>query len=408
MSDTNEPTPDSQGSTIETGENSDAGVDRVVTSSSQSWFGRLRDSLIGSLLGILMVVASVILLYWNEKTELVTMRALDFGAHGIVEATAERIDPGQDGRLVHLSGTLATRSPASDPVFGSVADGAIRLARHVEMFQWQEHSSSSTQKSLGGSSTTQTTHEYSRVWSETPIDSGSFQSRAGHMNPAMSLRSATTNATDVSIGPRKPDAAVLDRLTGFTPVAVTDRMALPTGWQRQDDGLYRGRDPMRASVGDVRVRFTAVSGGTVSVIAGQQGDRLSAFATPSGAHIAMASTGVANAEAMFNTERSEARTLAWLLRLGGFVLALIGLVLVARPLAVLASVLPFLEGVVDVAAFVVMFGVATLLTFGTIAIARIVLQPLMSLALLAGGIGTAALCLRLHRRRPAPKAQSVN
>jgi hypothetical protein len=80
--------------------------------------------------------------------------------------------------------------------------------------------------------------------------------------------------------------------------------------------------------------------------------------------------------------------------------------LIVRPLAVLVSVLPVLETLVDVAATVVMAGFAALLTLGTIAIARIVLQPLLALGLLAIGLVIAVACIWLRRRRPPRPAMA--
>jgi Transmembrane protein 43 len=183
-------------------------------------------------------------------------------------------------------------------------------------------------------------------------------------------------------------------------VTLPDEATLPTGWQRGDVGLFHGRDPMVPAIGDLRVSFRAVLAGTASVIAGQHADGLATYQAPDGSTIALATTGTASAPAMLSSERSQARILAWILRFVGFGLSLAGLVLMVRPLAVLVSVLPVLETVVDVAATVVMAGVAALLTLGTIAIARIVLQPLLSLGLLAAGLVIAVICVRL--RRPGP------
>jgi len=101
---------------------------------------------------------------------------------------------------------------------------------------------------------------------------------------------------------------------------------------------------------------------------------------------------------MFKAEQSSARTLAWILRGVGFVLCLIGLMLLVRPIAVLFSVVPFLEGIVDAAAFIVMFGVAVLVTLATIAITRIVLQPVLSVGLLVLGFAILFGTIRLRGR----------
>ena len=379
-----------------------AAPDQVTTVTSTSWLGRLRDSVIGSLIGIVLVVGAVLLLYWNEGTEVTTLRTLELAQGLLVEASPARLDPALEGRLVHLTGTLAAAAAARDPVFGTVAADAMRLERHVEMFQWEEHSSSSTEKSLGGSSTTTTTYDYQKTWSDREIDSGAFHARAGHANPKLPIARLVSDAAEVRIGPYRLDASVLDQLSPTAPVALPEAATLPPGWKRGDTGPYRGRDPLTPAIGDVRVSFLAVPAGTASVIAGQQGENLAAFTAPNGETVALARPGVASATAMFNAERSQARLLAWALRLTGFVLCLVGLVLLLRPLAVLVSVIPLLETLVDVTATLVMAGFAALITLATIAVARFVYQPLTSLALLAAGVAIVLGCIRL-RRRPAAR-----
>ena len=375
----------------------DTAPDQVTTVTSQSWLGRLRDSVVGSLVGIALVIGAVLLLYWNEGNEVTSFRSLAAVERLVVEAPPARIDPALEGRLVHLTGSVEAARPARDPVFGPAATAAVRLERQVEMFQWQEHSTSSTEKSLGGGSTTQTTYDYQKVWSDRAIDSTPFHARAGHANPPWSLSSLTSDA-DARLGPYRLDAAVLDHLTPSAPVDLPEGATLPPGWQHGEAGPYRGRDPMAPAVGDLRVSFRAVLPGTASVIAGQQGNRLAAFAVPDGSTVALATPGSASAQAMIAAERSAARTLAWVLRLVGFLLCLVGLVMLVRPLAVLVSVIPVLETVVDVTATVVMAGFATLITLVTIAVARIVYQPLLSLGLLAAGLAITAGCIWLRRR----------
>jgi hypothetical protein len=380
------------------------GVDQVTEVTETSWLGRVQQSIVGVLVGLILLVIAVVLLFWNESNELATMRALAYGSSIVVEATADRVDPALDGKLVHLSGNLAAPAPASDPVFGAVAEDAIRLQRHVEMYQWKETSTSSTQKNAGGSSTTQTTYTYSKVWSENPIESSRFHSTGGHGNPPMPMRSTITNAGNARLGPRLLMPGVLDVLSGFTPATPSPSAILPAGWQATADGrLYSGQNPAQPTIGDLRVSFEIIPSGVAGVIAGQQGDHLAPLTAPNGRPIAIAMLGVADAPAMFAAARSHARILAWIFRGVGFVFTLVGLMLLARPLAVLVSVLPFLEGVVDAAAFVVMFGFAVLVTLVTIAIAHVVLQPVLSVALLGVGLAIAYAATRLRGRR-APAA----
>jgi hypothetical protein len=225
----------------------------------------------------------------------------------------------------------------------------------------------------------------------------------------MPIRTVTTDAADATLGAYKIDPAVLDHLRQFTPVTLSDGAA-PDGWLRRQAGFYHGADPTTPSPGDLRASFNVVAPGTVSVLAGQQGERLTGFASAKGQTIAVAVPGTVDARTMFGDERSGAKGVAWLLRAIGFAFVLIGLVLLMRPLAVLVSVLPFLETVVDVSAFIVMFGVAALITLVTIAIAHIVLQPLLALGLIVAGIAVAVLCTWLRGPRaatPAPPGSAM-
>src|ERR1700736_4632949 len=56
------------------------GGDSVTEVTTTSWLQRILQSFVGALIGILMVVGSVILLWWNEGRAVEAIRALDPGA----------------------------------------------------------------------------------------------------------------------------------------------------------------------------------------------------------------------------------------------------------------------------------------------------------------------------------------
>ena len=82
---------------------------------------------------------------------------------------ADKVDPANEGKLVHVTGTLSTTGPATDSDFAVKIDG-VRLVRHVEMFQWTEQSGTETTKKLGGGETTKTTYTYRQEWADKPVD----------------------------------------------------------------------------------------------------------------------------------------------------------------------------------------------------------------------------------------------
>jgi hypothetical protein len=373
--------------------------DQFTEVTTQGWLQRLGGSLVAALVGLILVPASIALLYWNEGRAVDAIRALNHGAAAIVEVDTTQVDPQGNGKLVHASGMMQPSAPARDPVFGATGDGVLRLQRKVEMYQWKEQTSSQSQQSMGGSKTTETTYTYQHVWSDQPIASGQFKVRDGHQNPSMPVRSATFNAGEVKLGAYRVDPSLLNKVTMFAP--LQPQSAPPAGYQAEGDGFYRGQNPDQPEIGDIRVSFTAIPAQTVSVAAAQANGALTSYRDANGYTIALAEPGVVSASALFHDEQTSEGRLTWILRAVGFVMMLIGFVCMTQPLTMLFAVLPFLESLVGAGAFLVALTLAVPLTLLTIAFAWIVHRPLLGGLLLVGAVASAYLLRKLHPRRPA-------
>jgi Transmembrane protein 43 len=148
--------------------------DSVTEVTTTGWLQRIVQSFVGAVVAVLLVIGSIVLLWWNEGRAVEAIRALDQGARQLVEANATAVDPANNNMLVHLSGAMTTPAPARDTAFGVGGDDLLRLRRNVEMFQWTEQKSTRSQKNLGGSETTETTYSYHKEWSDHPGRFGSF------------------------------------------------------------------------------------------------------------------------------------------------------------------------------------------------------------------------------------------
>ena len=137
----------------------------------------------------------------------------------------------------------------------------------------------------------------------------------------------------------------------------------------------------------MRISFSTVAPETVSVVSKQVGSTFEPYGTKAGRDIDILELGAHSADEMFKTAMEHNRTLAWVLRAAGFFAMFIGLVLLFRPLAVLADVLPFLGSIVGAGAALVSFMVAAAFSLATIAVAWIAYRPLIGGALLVVGIG---------------------
>jgi hypothetical protein len=373
--------------------------DQFTEITTEGWGQRLGGSLIAALIGLVLVIVSVGLLYWNEGRAVTASRALGRGAASIVEVSATPVDASANGKLVHVSGMMQPSASARDPVFGVTADGLLRLSRMAEMYQWKEETHAQSQQSVGGTKTTETTYTYQHVWSAQPIASGQFKVRDGHQNPAMDVRSATFDGAGVRLGAYRIDPTLLDRLAMFTPLPV--QAPPPPGYRAQGDGFYRGQEPNQPMIGDMRVSFAAIPAQTISVAAAQSSGVLTTFRDINGYAIALAEPGIVTAAGLFHDEMQSESRLTWILRGAGFVMMLIGFVCIARPLTTLFAVLPFLGSMVGAAAFLVALTLALPITLVTIAIAWMSHRPLVGIGLLAGAVATLLLLRRMHPRRLA-------
>src|SRR5580704_4374358 len=374
--------------------------DSVTEVTTTGWLQRVLGSFVGALIGILMVIGSVILLWWNEGRAVEAIRALDQGARQIVETKANAVDPANDSKLLHLSGLMETQVPARDAAFGIGADNLLRLKRTVESFQGTEHKSTRTQKILGGSETTETTYSYHKEWTDHPVDSSHFHETEGHRNAAMPVRSATIDSQDVRLGAYRVDRGLLDEVAAFGAFDPAPAANLPAGYRKDGDMLYRGEDGAAPALGDIRIHYAAVPAQTMSVVAAQAGGTLAPFHAASGYKIALAEPGIVPAAAMFREKAQEESVLTWILRAVGFVVMLIGLWLMASPLSVLVGVVPFFEELVGIGAFLLASMIAVPLALTVIAAAWIAHRPLIGGGLIVAGLALAFLLRRLHRPPP--------
>ena len=370
-----------------------SGSDRITETTSQNIFQRLGGAIAGAAIGLILFLVAIGVLAWNESRAVDATRGLGQASSDAVETTPSPIDPAQNGHLVHLTGPLVAHGSVSDPEMGVTKDKIVHLKRKVEMYQWEEHRETHSSSQVGGSQTTQTTYTYSKKWSDEPVDSSGF--RGDHVNPEMPVKTEVFTASDVTMADRKLASKLLDELDAYTPIPLP--ATAPDGYRREGGSLYKGNDPEKPAIGDIRISFSDVPAQTVSLLAEQRGNALTPFTTKSGYKIGLVVPGDVDADQMVAQKRSEEKILTWILRAVGCLCFFIGLLLLATPLTVLADVLPFLGSIVGGGVFFFALVLAVPLTLVTIAVAWIVVRPLLGIGLL---VVAALIVFGYHRLRP--------
>ncbi len=195
--------------------------DSVTTVSSQSWFSRIGSAFAGVIIGAILFVVSFPVLIFNEGNSIAEAKTLQTGEKLVVSVPASPVDQANAGKLVHV--TARPRSASGRGSAICISAEAIKLARHVEMYQWTESQKSETRKKLGGGEETVTTYSYDKKWSSALEDSSQFHSPDGHANPQeMPIESGTFVATDVKVGDFELPEALVDRIDNFKPLPVSN------------------------------------------------------------------------------------------------------------------------------------------------------------------------------------------
>lgn len=227
---------------------------------------RLLSSLKGPLIGGPLLLLAFGGLWWNEAR--VDQTRLLQRAR-VVDASA--VDEGAEGLLVTLSGPLRVpvRQQIGDPLFLRPGDYLL-LQRRVEMFAWEETRSGDPARGE------EVVYRYAQRWTEQPRPGPSFRYPEGHDNPPLRVHSErfTPPRVDLLAYHFDPDQARLpapvpltlrpDLLRSDTPIIEAEPgggLALPLTY------LYRGQtSPLKPQLGDVRIRFEAVSARDAAVV----------------------------------------------------------------------------------------------------------------------------------------------
>jgi hypothetical protein len=385
--------------------------DRFTEVTSTSWFTRIKNSLSGILIGILLFIAAFPLLFWNEGNAVKTANSLTEGANAVISLEESKFNPENNQKLIHLQGEIKVQGTLSDPEF-VVETPAVKLIRKTEIYQWQEKSESKSTTKLGGREETTTTYTYVKDWSDKPIDSAQFKEQNGHMNPSdagFEKKEFTVDAAN--IGDFELSQSLINKVPGREKLNLTEipeelKQKFGDKIHLQNGGFYLGNVPSLPQIGDQRISFEIVKPGPVSIIAKQDNQKLSPYKTSNGKEIEMISKDRVSASEMFDAAQSANAIQTWILRFVGFLMMFIGLKMIFRVLSVIGSVIPFLGDLISLGTGLVAGLLAFVCSLVVIAIAWIFARPLLGISLLVIAIAAIVWLFHYKKTHPTPKVSS--
>lgn len=339
-----------------------------------SYGKRLGNSLGGIVTGLLLFVGGTVLIWWNEGRAVKRDRLLKEAQGQVVEMTdISSVDPAFEGKLIHATGLATTADSLSDSQF-KVGARAIALHREVEYYQWVESAESHSEDKLGGAQETTTTYTYDLQWVSSPVSSDGFHdpSYRGENSVKQVVEAFTKYAQDVSFGAYRLNTEQIHSIGGAVPVPVNGGSNV----------IYIGEDPSKPDVGDVRITYTKVLPGEVSIVAAVSGNTFAPYLSKSGKTFSALRMGNVPQEQIFESAHASNKAALWLFRILGFFLILTGLRSVFSILETLLKVVPFLSRIAGWGVGFVCGIVAFVWTLVVAALAWITYRPVIAIVLL--------------------------
>jgi len=419
-------------------------VDKVTVSSHNSYGSRVGNSFKAILWGIILVWISIWLLIWNEKNFVEQKAALDEWASIVQEAVIDQINSELDWSEIHVSWQTASDDETlRDDVFWVVTDD-LKLIRTVEMYQWYEDEDTECHDNYWWSEDCETTYTYDTKWSENAIDSNDFYQTSNHENPT--IREYESNEwvkNPITLGAYTLTDTFIDKLVNYRTINLSEQEIItPEKYKNstveqvtqtvettettvEDNNnsylygdseenntanttesfhingnqIYIWLDPTKPAVWDLRITFSSVKPGTVSVIWKQVNSELTSYTASNWRPIALLEEWSVTAADMFLHAQQANKNMTWLLRLLWLFLMYCGFAAMFKFIETIAKVLPFLANIIWVWTGLIALWLTLVVWFVTIWIAWIAVRPVVWISCLVVAVAWIFLLVKSKKNK---------
>ena len=359
---------------------------------------RMKNSFSGIIGGIIFVIIGIILLVFNERSNVKNIHDVKELKDSYVEVKSNSVDKENDGKLIVTNGKLDFGEEVlSDEKFG-ISITTPLLERTVEIYQWTEDKQESEDK---------TTYNYTKEWSKELIDSKSFHESSGHSNPtSVPYEGASYQAKELKVGVYKLSSAFNSKLSAKNTYGDLESAKLPEGYKIYNNYITNSEEPENPKVGDIRISFNYANYSDVTVMGKLSFDTIVEYTTKEKTNITYFVEGTHDGAYIISSIEKGNKAMKWILRFIGTILIIAGIKALFGPLTTLSSYVPILGRLVDGAAGLVSFLVGLAISLIVIAISWIVFRPILGICLLAGAIILVVLAKKMGTKKDQATSQA--
>ncbi len=372
----------------------------TVKNKKQGFFGKVGNSFASIPLGIVIIVFGCMLLWNNEKKNVVNIKDVKELRENIKDVSSSEVNKENEGKLVATSGKLKYGDTyLVDSTFGISVQAPI-FKRTVEMYEWIETSETKDEN---------TTYTYSKEWTDKIVDSSDFKKSADHTNPTyMPYESESYLVDSLSVGAFDLSDGFKDRLSADKNLLnLEPGVALPEGYYVNGKYITNSKDVDNPEVGDIRIYFEYGEYDTVSVLGKQTGSKIGSYTTKKNSTILKLEKGEKTSTELINNIESANKFSKWLMRILGTIIVCIGMSMVLSPITTLIGYIPFLGKIVNGAIGAVSSFIGLAISLIVIAIAWIVFRPILGVILIVVSVGLIILAKKYaSKKEPAKKEET--
>ena len=363
---------------------------------------KVGNSMVGLIIGPILIVASCVFLWHNEKWAIKTHRSLNEALQAVsaIDASIDAISASiHNGKLIHVSDMVYTsKEGVTDPDFGLIRENSVSISRHVEIFQWVEKRQTSRRKMSNGTIRRTVTYHYHKQWTEKPISSAYFR-KMGHDNHGLlPFQSKTFYANGVFLGSFRLSNEFVDQMNNSSVIPVSEVKTIPHGAETiGNTTIYfpvLGTDNQHASpqIGDVRIDFTEVKCAIISTVGKMNGNTVIPWTSRQGHgyDVALLEYGRHNAPNMIQYAQESNNIDTWFKRGGGLLVNFFGFNLLTSIISTTADISlqwiplfgPLATGLVELGLQTANFIIASSLSLSIISTSWIFYRPVIGTPLL--------------------------
>ena len=338
---------------------------------------RLKDSLKGVIFGVILFIAGIVLLFWNEGNNVKNIKTVDEISATYIDIANSPVDAKNEGKLVALNGKMAIADAAlQDSEFG-VEVKTAKLVRIVEMYQWEEREETDNNSR---------NYYYDGVWRESRIDSSNFHD-ANHENPSMPYEYQGFYAKDISVGDFKLSNEQIENMEALDALELDSAKSYKEGYavKSGDENQYltNAADLKNPKIGDIRIHYEFADYEDVSILAVQKGDSFVDYVSKVGKTTNKVIPGLCDGEGVISYIIDENNAMKWALRIVGTLAIIIGITMLFGPISTISSFVPILGGIVGIGVFLISLLAGLAISLVDIAIAWLFYRPVLGIILLA-------------------------